>query len=140
MHKRTAFLNSLKNQLKTLSGFGGVWIQRNTPVRNSFPSITLFVESELSNRQTINPIMCLARQMTVKIVIWIRGTQDDEKLEFDFDNAAELIEKKLIAPSGCDDFFLIGTDFQFLEEEPEINAVTLTYMLEYSALEGNPSI
>jgi hypothetical protein len=138
MHKRRKFLESLRTQLQALSGYGGVWIQRASPNRNMYPAITIYTESESAQAQTIGDPPCLARVANVNISVWIRGTQDDEKLERDFDNYAMDIEKNVILPVGADSFYLTQTDFQFAEDDPEVNVLTLQYRLEYSAWERQP--
>ena len=132
MHSRRVFLEALRTQLKTLPGFGGVWIQRIGPVRNMFPCLTLYSESEtvetsgmsFNNREQ-------ERTLNISVSAWVRGTPDDEKAESDMDNAATAIESTLTRPTGTNDMTLVATDFKVSEDEPEIHVVTLTYQLKF---------
>jgi hypothetical protein len=139
MHRRRQLLEALKTQLKTLPDFGGVWIQRVSPVRNAYPAITLFADAEVNEAQTIHnaPRQCV-RVLTVPIVIWMRGAQDNEKPEKDLDAAALAVESALSAPDGVIDFRLIATDFQIHEDDQDVYAVTLTYEIEYTITEADP--
>jgi hypothetical protein len=139
MHIRRAFLVALRTQLKTLSGYGGVWIQRIGPTRNAFPALTLFADSETVDFATIHGPRQQSRVLTVSVLAWIRGTPDDEKAETDMDAAALAIEGVLTAPTGALDLYLIATDFTVAEDEPEVHVVTLTYRLEYITTEFNPT-
>jgi hypothetical protein len=139
MHKRRAILEDLRTQLKTLSGYGGVWIQRSGPDRTAYPAITLFAVAEDVETLTIHGSpRAQKRDLKISIIAWIRSTQDEEKIETDFDNAAIDIEQKLRKPSMAYDFLLIGTDFSYVEDDMEINAVTLTYQVPYTTDEFNP--
>jgi hypothetical protein len=138
MHIRRLFVEDLQTQLKTLPNYGGVWIQRCLPSRGSFPAITVFSENETIEFNTIGPIRCQNRFLTLSVVVWIRAGVDDEKIEMDMDKAALDIEQKLRTPAGADDFYMVSTDFQFSEEDGELSAVTLTYKLEYSTNEFDP--
>lgn len=140
MHKRRAILEALRTQLKTLSGFAGVWIQRIGPVRNVFPCITLFAEEEKCENLTIHlQPRAQDRILTISINAWIRGTIDDEKAESDMDAAALLIEGIMTKPSGTDDILLMATDFKVSENEPEIHVCTLTYQIYYHTTEFTPT-
>ena len=139
MHKRRHYLEDLQAQLQTLPGFGGVWIQRNAPGKNMWPAITVFCETETAQRIMIHPASILDRIATVSIVVWVRGVQDDEKIETDFDTHAEAIESLLVTPTGALDFYLVATSFNFSEDDPEINALTLTYALQYESVERSPA-
>lgn len=138
MHRRRVFLESLREQLQGLPNYGGVWIQRSSPQRNAYPAITLFSDHETSDLQTVHSPRCMARLLTVAVMVWIRGTPDDEKADIDMDEAAADIELTLRKPVGADDMILVSTDFQYSEDDPEIHAVTLTYRIEYSANEFDP--
>ena len=139
MHKRRHYLEDLQTQLKTLAGFGGVWIQRNAPSRNLWPAITVYCESETAERLSVHPTPIVDRVANISIVVWVRGVQDDEQIESDFDSYAEAIESLLITPIGALDFYLVATSFQFSEDDPEINALTLIYALQYESVERSPS-
>jgi hypothetical protein len=138
MHIRRLFLEDLRTQLKTLPNYGGVWIQRCVPTRGSFPAITVFSDNETQEFNTIGPVRCQNRYLTVSVIVWIRGSVDDEKIEIDMDNASLDIEQKLRTPTGADDFYMVSTDFQYSEEDGDLSAVTLTYKLEYSTNEFDP--
>ena len=136
MHKRRSILEALQTQLKTVSGFAGVWIQRIGPVRNAFPCITIYADAESVETMTIHSQpRPQDRTLTVSINAWIRGTIADEKAETDMDDAAVLIESVMTKPSGADDIQLIATDFKVSEDEPEIHVVTLTYHITYNCTE-----
>ena len=139
MHKRRAILEDLKAQLKNLPGYGGVWIQRSAPNRNAFPAITLFSESENIDTLTIHGApRPQQRTLQVSVMVWIQSVQDEEKTEINFDKAAIDIEQKLTRPAGVDDMILLGTEFSFVEDDMEINAVTLIYKISYITIEYNP--
>ncbi|MGZ8927133.1 MAG: hypothetical protein ACXW03_01615 [Methylobacter sp.] len=141
MHKRRAILEALQTQLKTVSVFAGVWIQRIGPTRNNFPCITLYADAESSETMTIHgQPRPQDRILTVSINAWIRGTADDEKAEKDMDDAAVLIESVMTKPAGADDILLVATDFKVSEEEPEIHVVTLTYQLSYHCTEFSATV
>lgn len=141
MHLRRSFLESLRTQLQTLANYGGVWIQRAAPNRNAYPAITIFAENETAEILSIHPYpRYQERTLTISIIVWIRGTPDDEKTESDMDSAAVDIESTVTLPSGAIDFYLVSTDFQFVEEEPDINSLTLTYRLVYEDIEGFKTI
>jgi hypothetical protein len=138
MHFRRAILESLRAQLKSLPGYGGVWIQRSAPQRVAYPAITLFADNETSDLITIHEPREQERILTISIIVWIQGTPDGEKTDEDMDNAALDIERILRKPAKTLDFYLFSTDFQYSENDPEINAVTLTYKAEYVINEFNP--
>lgn len=137
MHTRRALLEALQTQLKTLTNYSGVWIQRAAPIRNAWPAITLFSDSESAEILTIHGSpRYQERVVTVSIIVWIRGTPDNEKAESDMDAAAADIEAALSLPTGATDFYLLSTDFNVDEEDPEIHAITLSYRLIYETIEG----
>jgi hypothetical protein len=139
MHIRRANLESLRNQLQTLPDFAGVWIQRIGPVRNSYPCITLYSESETVEYLTFQPSpRPQERTQTVSVNIWVRGTTDDEKAEIDMDNFALAVEAILSQPDKSSAMQLVATDFKVAEDEPELHVVTLTYHLNYFSTEFNP--
>lgn len=144
MHLRRNLLKALQNQLKTLSGFAGVWIQRTGPARNAYPSITLHAEEEtvttLTGDSYPQPPRDQNRIVSVAINVWIKGSQDGEKVEEDMDDAAERIEPIISNNFGASDVVLVATDFKVSEEEPEIHCLTLTYHITYYAIEFSPSI
>jgi hypothetical protein len=141
MHIRRAILENVRAQLKVIPNYGGVWIQRFAPNRNAFPAITLFAENETVDTLTIHNLpRAQERTLTLIVNCWIKGTPDGEKIESDFDNAALDIESTLILPTQAIDFYLLSTDFQFVEDDAEINAVTLTYKIVYETTEFNPLI
>lgn len=139
MHLRRLILESIRTQLKTLPNYGGVWIQRVAPSRNSFPSITLYAENETVETLTVHPSpRWQDRTVTVSVNVWIKGTQDNEKLEVDFDKAALEIEQTITSVPNSVYFDLVATEFNFLEDDAEINTVTLTYRITYNTQEFNP--
>ncbi len=139
MHIRRAILESLRTQLQTLPDFAGVWIQRIGPVRNSYPCITLYSESETVDYLTFQRSPRLQeRTQTVLVNIWVRGTTDDEKAEIDMDNFALAAETILSQPDKSSVMQLVATDFKVAEDEPELHVVTLTYHLNYFSTEFNP--
>jgi hypothetical protein len=141
MHIRRFFLESLRTQLKTLPNYGGVWIQRAAPQRSAYPAITLFTDNETAETLSIHaPARPQDRLLTVSVIIWIKGTQDDEKAEIDMDASAADVEGVLRRPVGADDLYLVATDFQFAEDEPDIHAVTLTYKISYNTTEFSPVV
>jgi len=122
MHQRRSYLEALRTQLKTLTGFSGVWIQRIGPTRNSFPCVTLYADAEAVETLTVHaPPRKQGRKLTVNINAWVRGTVNDEKAESDMDDAAVLIESIIRTPTGASDIRLIATDFKVAEDEPEIH-------------------
>ena len=145
MHIRRAILEALRTQLKTL-GYAGVWIQRIAPTRNAWPCITLYAEEE--GVQTITgevdqyPIVprSQTRIISVPINVWIKSTGDPEKVESDMDDASVAVEAVIVNTFGAADVLLVATDFKVVEDEPEINIVTLTYHISYYAEEQNPTI
>jgi len=141
MHIRRALLQALQTQLKALTGFSGVWIQRIGPTRNAFPAITLYADQESVETLSIHAQpRPQERVLTVSVNAWIRGTSDDEKAESDMDAAAVSIEAVLTRPLLADDMVLVATDFSVSEEEPEIHVCTLTYHVIYSTTEFGPII
>lgn len=140
MHIRRAIIEALRTQLLTLTGFGGVWIQRIGPVRNVFPCITLHAEAESVTTESIHlQPRPQDRALTVAINVWVRGTQDDERAESDLDLHALEIEQKLSKPALADDIQLAATEFYVDEEEPEIHQLRLIYQISYSTREFTPS-
>lgn len=136
MHIRRLFLENLRTQLQTLSGYGGVWIQRSAPTRNMYPCFTLHAESETVETLSIHgQPRPQDRVLTVTVNAWIRGTVDDEQAESDMDAAGLLIESILVKPVGADEMSLIATEFKVSEEEPEIHVISLTYNIIYSTTE-----
>lgn len=136
MHPRRRILTDLQTQLKALSGFSGVWIQRIGPKRNAFPAITLFADAETVETLSIhNQPRPQDRALTVSINAWVLGTVADEKAEIDMDAAAELIESAINKPDNADDILLVATDFTVSEDEPEIHVCTLTYRVMYDTVE-----
>jgi hypothetical protein len=139
LHIRRYFLEAIAGQLKTLSDFGGVWIQRIEPTRNIFPCITLYADAETCETLTIhNQPRPQDRVLTVSINAWIRGTVIDEKAEQDMDNAALSIESAMYNTYLADDVLLMATDFKVSEGEPEIHVLTLTYHIFYNTTEFLP--
>jgi hypothetical protein len=143
MHKRRTILKALQAQLKTLSGFSGVWIQRIGPSRNAYPGITLYAEEESVTTHVTGGYTADARDqdriLSVAINVWIKGTVDAEKTEETMDDAAERIEPIIVNDFDAIDLVLVATDFKVSEEEPEIHCLTLTYHVTYYAIERSPS-
>lgn len=141
IHIRRSFLENLRNQLKTLSGFGGVWIHRIGPSRNAYPCITVFSDSETIETEGLGAFAReQERLLTVSVSVWIRGTPDDEKAESDMDDAALAIENLLDAPPGVSEMKLVSTEFQVSEDEPEIHVVTLQYQISYCTHEADAGV
>lgn len=138
MHKRRAYLEALKAQLD-VPGFLGAWIQRAPPMRNVYPCVTLFSDSETilveSVHQAPRPQV---RTVNISVNAWLRGSTDHEKPEIDMDACALLIEQTLRKPTGANDLILIGTDYREDENDPEIFVVALTYQLVYRSIEFSP--
>jgi hypothetical protein len=136
MHYRRTYLLDLRTQLLTITGFAGVWIQRISPSRTAFPSITLFADQETLVTETIHSApRPQDRRLMINVRAWVRGVPDTEKAENDMDAAALAIEQKLRKPSGTDDMILMATDFGIDETDPEVHAVTLTYQIQYQSTE-----
>lgn len=141
VHLRRAYLEALRAQLQTLTGFGGVYIKRVTAMRMAFPVITLYADAETVDTLTIHPPpRPQERVLTVAVNVFIRGAIDDEKAEADADALALLIEQKLRKPAGADDLILVATDFVVAEDEPEVHVLTLTFKIEYQTVEFSPSV
>jgi hypothetical protein len=139
LHKRRAILELIRTQLSALPDFGGCWIQRIAPKRESFPAITLFADSEgVEYISNISPRSQL-RTLTVTVIVWVDSGVDDEKTEQDMDVFAAEIETQLTTPIGAHDLQLVSTDFQFTEDDFEISALTLTYRTTYTTTEFNPT-
>jgi hypothetical protein len=139
VHKRRSLLEALRTQLKTV--YSGVWIQRVAPVRNQYPCITLYAESETTETPSINaqPRPQL-RTVSVSVTAWIRGSPDDEKPEADLDANALQIEQVLTIPATAKNLVLTSTDFDIAEDDPELHAVRLTYQMTYTTQsEFNPT-
>lgn len=140
MHIRRTFLQALRMQLKTLLGYGGVWIQRSAPRRETYPAITLFSDSETVEIMSVHtPARPQERSLTITVIVWLKGGPDFEKAEADMDGFALDIEQTVKLPAGADDIYLVSTEFQFAEDEPDIHAVSLTYKLDYNTVEFNPT-
>ena len=148
MHIRRALLESLRTQLKTLAGYGGVWIKRTEPTQNLAKTITLFDENEDVETLSIHsPARPQDRALLISIIAWIRGSIDNEKTEADLDAAALDIEMKLRAPttavSGlqvCTDMHLVGSNKQVSENQADLSSITLTYRIDYQTMEFTPSV
>ena len=141
MHTRRAILEQLRSQLKNESALVGCWIQRIGPRNAAFPHATLYAESDNVETLTIHDISRPQdRVLIVSVVVWVRGTPDDEKAEADLDAAAEIIEQTLTTPTHADDMTLISTDFEVSEDEPEIHLARLTYQIKYQTAEQQPEI
>lgn len=140
MHIRRAILEALQTQLKTLTTFAGVWIQRTPPKRIAYPCATLFADAETTETLLIHPQpRKQERVITVTVRAWVKGATDDEKVEVDMDAAAVLIESVMTTPANASDIVLAATDFDVVEEEPELNILTLTYHISYFAVEFTPT-
>ena len=141
MHIRRSILEALRDQLNSLPGIGGAWIQRIPPSRVAYPSITLFASSENIITEGFGVVAReQERELIVSISAWIRGTSDDEKAEYDMDEAAEIIENTILMPSHATDMLLVSTDWQVTEDEPEIHVLTMNYQINYCSLENQSSI
>ena len=141
MHLRRALLEDCRAQLLLLPDFAGVWIQRIGPVRNAFPCITLYFDSETVDHLSFSaPPRLQERTLTLSVAVWVRGTSDDEKAESDMDAYALAVESLLTQPELATTCLLVATDFKVSEDEPEIHVVTLTYHLTYFSTEFNPTL
>jgi len=139
VHKRRAILEAIQTKLKTVNGFGGVWIQRIPPKRAAWPCLTIYAGSETVETLTIhNQSRPQERNLSITITAWIRGAADDEKPERDMDAAALLVESGMEGNFGGIDCLLQSTNFNFDEEEPEIHTAELTYQIIYDTTESNP--
>lgn len=138
MHKRRVILNDIRDQLDSLPYFGIARIQRIAPSRESFPSITLFAESESVDHISNAIPRSQLRVLTISVIAWLNNAQDDEKTELDMDQYALEIEGALTKPSHAEDIHLVSTDFLFAEDDTAINALTLTYKITYLTTELNP--
>lgn len=139
MHKRRVILEAIQTKLKTVSGFGGVWIQRIPPKRAAWPCLTIYADSETTDTLTIhNQPRPQERTLSVTITAWVRGAADDEKPEKDMDASALLIESGMVGNFGGLDCLLQSTSFNVDEEEPEIHTVELIYQISYDTTESNP--
>jgi len=139
MHIRRYILESIRTQLKTINGWGGVWIQASPPTRNAWPCITIKPETESTETLTIHSQpRDQDRTLTVLVICWLRGTPDDEKVLQDMDAAAVQIEAAMTGDFNAQTCQLIQTDFVVGEEEPDIHQLILTYQLSYASIENNP--
>ncbi len=143
MHIRRSILRALRDQLKTLPLFAGVWVQRVPPSRNAWPCITVYAIEESVITQTQDNFPSVPRDqdriVSVAVTGWMKGGKDDEKNDEDLDRAAETIEICLRNTVWADDMVLVATDPEVSEDDPEINRITLTYHIKYFTLEYSPS-
>ncbi len=140
MHARQTILQTLKAQLKTANYFPVVLNQRVLPARIQYPAVTFYAENEDVETALVHPVRVQERVLNVSIVVWLRGSANDEKPETDMDKAAEVVEKAVVLFGGIDDIKLLSTDFTVDEDEPEIHAVSLNYQISYCVDEGTPSL
>lgn len=141
MHARRAILESIKTELKKLTGIGGVWIQRLPPTRIAYPCITLYAETENTETLLIHPRPRVQdRVITVAVVVWMQGSVIDEKIESDMDAAAVKIEQAMSSDFGADDVRLFATDFSIGENDGDLHTLTLSYQIKYITRESNPEI
>ena len=148
MHIRRALLESLRTQLKTLSGYGGVWIKRTEPTQNLAKTITLFDENEDIETLLIHePARPQDRALLVSVIGWVRGAVDSEKIEADLDAVALDIETKLRVPTTavgglqvCTDMSLVGSNKQVSETQADLSSITLSYRIDYQTMEFTPSV
>lgn len=137
MHRRREFLEAIRDQIKTISGRGGVYIQQVAPVRAAWPCFTIFPETESVETLTIHGRpRPQDRTFNVTITAWIRGTPDDEKVSADMDAIGNQIEAAMNSNFGADDCTLILTEFIVSEDEPEIHRLVLTYAIRYFTTES----
>lgn len=148
MHIRRALLEDLRAQLKTLTGYGGVWIKRTEPTQNLARTITLFDDNEDVETLTIHaPARPQDRIVTVSVIGWVRGAVDSEKVESDMDDVAYEIENKLRRPTTtvggiqvCSDMVLVGSNKNVSEQQSDLSSITLSYRLDYQTIEFAPSV
>ena len=137
MHRRREFLEAIRDQIKTISGRGGVYIQQVAPIRNTWPCFTIYPETESIETLTIHGRpRPQDRTFNVTITAWIRGTPDDEKVSADMDAIGNQIETAMNSNFGADDCTLILTEFIVSEDEPEIHRLVLTYTIRYFTTES----
>jgi hypothetical protein len=142
MHVRRRLLTDIKNQLKSIPDFSRrAWNQRQSP-KNQYPCATVYAVSEPVSIESINEApRSQQRALTIHISIFIKATQDDEKLECDIDNYTHLVESTIKAPIGVTDLRLLDTIFPEVfqdEEKLEVAEVVMVYMLGYDTTEFNP--
>lgn len=142
MHIRRKYLNDLKTQLKTIPEFSKrVWNHR-TPPKNQYPSVTVYAVTENTAIENIHlPPRPQERTLTVHVNLYIKATQDDEKLEADIDSYTALVEAVIKAPEGVNDLQLIETTFPEVfpdEEKLEVAEINMIYLLRYDTTEFSP--
>lgn len=141
-HKRRALLNDLRNQVLGINRFAGCWIQRKSPSRNAWPSVTIYFESEQAEITTIHAApRNQLRTLLVGISVWRLPSQDAEQVEIDLDADSLAIESALHSPSAADDCRLMSTDVLIAENDQgdiELYELKLTYQIIYRTNEFNP--
>ncbi len=142
MHVRRQWLNALKAQLKTIPEFAKRVLNQRTPPKNQYPSVTVYSVTENTAIENIHPApRSQERTLTVHVNLYIKTTQDDEKLESDIDSYTALIEAVIKAPEGVNDLQLIETIFPEVfpdEEKLEVAEVNMIYLLRYDTTEFSP--
>lgn len=140
MHKRREIIKAIHANLVAVKHFA--WV-RNTrapllpTVANAYPGVTLYIDNEQVITETIHrQPRPQTRSPLVVIRIWIKGTNDQEYIEEQMDIQAARVERVMSNEiAGIDDLRLIGTDFEVVDEEPLLHAVTLSYRLDYCIYE-----
>lgn len=142
MHIRRQHLTDLKTQLKTIPEFSKRVFNQRQPPKNGYPSVTVYSATENTDIGTIHPPpRPQERTLTVRVNIYIKTTQDDEKLEADIDNYTALIEAAVKAPIGVNDLQLIETTFPEVfpdDEKLEVAEINMIYLLRYDTTEFSP--
>lgn len=140
MHQRREIIKAIQANLIAVKAFS--WV-RNTrapilpTVANAYPGITLYIDNEPVITETIHrQSRPQTRSPLVVIRVWIKGTNDPEYAEEQMDTQSARVENVMSnAISGIDDLRLISTDFEVVDDEPLLHAVTLTYQLDYCTTE-----
>lgn len=142
MHIRRTYLNAIKAQLKTIPDFSKRTYNQRTPPRNQYPCVTLYAVNEETTALTINATpRPQERVLAFHVSVFIKATQDEEKLEADIDAYTAQVEAVVKAPTGTDDLQLVQTQFPEVfqdEEKLEVAEIVLTYALHYTTTEFNP--
>jgi hypothetical protein len=142
MHIRRRWLNAIKAQLKTISDFSKRVLNQRTAPKTGFPGVTVYAVTETTAIETIHlPPRSQERTLTVHVNLYIKTTQDDEKLESDIDSYTALIEAVIKAPEGVNDLQLIETIFPEVfpdDEKLDVAEITMIYLLRYDTTEFNP--
>jgi hypothetical protein len=142
MHRRRSFFTTFKAQLKTISLFSGRAFNQRQPPKNNYPCVTVYAASEPVGLATVCRPREQTRTLQFHVSIFIKATQDDEKLEADIDSYTALVESVIKAPAGTNDLQLLDTTFPEIfqdEEKLEVAEITMIYALTYNTTEFSPT-